>query len=219
MAIRIDDAAGLLGVRDQAALMVEAGRWPFDVHVVISTAHVDPFALEARVSAAVDGPNVVAIGLDPAHRTTFVHFGKETGVPASQWPAIYSAGNGDFNGARWAEGLVRIADRATSAKEQGKTVTLQSYRPAAPSSCITGAWAIGGILLVATLLGVYGWWRANKWEEPSRRRRRSDDAVGPAYGSEAASWDSSSWDSGSSSGGSGFDGGGGFDAGGGGSSW
>jgi len=168
MAIQVHDEAGLLGPGDLSSLQAATGRWPFEVHVITSTSAPSKAAFEAQVSKAVDGPNVVAIGVDPTHHLTIVHFGKETGVPASQWSSIYSAGNNDFKSSHWASGLIKIADRATNAKRQAETVTIQPDRPGA-STDHTGLWIFGGIVAVACIIGLYYWWKAKKQAEERQR--------------------------------------------------
>lgn len=190
MAIQIHDEAGLLGPGDLSVLQTASGRWPFEVHILTSTSSSNRGAFEARVSAAVTGPNVVSIGLDPTHHMTIVHFGKETGVPASQWSAIYSAGNSEFKESHWVDGLTRIGDRAFSAKQQAETVTIQPDRPAG-STDHTGAWVFGGLVAVACIIGLYYWWRAKKQtEERERQLELENEALAEkqARNREEAAW-------------------------------
>lgn len=190
MAIQIRDEAGLLAPGDLSALQAASARWPFEVHLLTSTSSPNKAAFEARVSAAVDNPNVVAIGLDPTHHNTIVHFGKATGVPASQWSAIYSAGNHDFKGSHWVEGITKIADRTANAKSQAETRTLQPDRPGATSDN-TGMWIFGGIIGVALVVGLYYWWKAKKQSEERQRLldlEADEAAERAARNREEASW-------------------------------
>lgn len=166
--VRIRDEAGLFSASDVASLQEVAGKLPFDVHLVTSTSVSSKSAFEGTVSQAVDGPNVVAIGIDPTHRFTAVHFGKETGIPASQWSAVISAGNGSFKEARWAEGVGKITERAASAKQQ--STTLQPTPESTPEgeASHAGWWIFGGITVFFVAIFLSLWWRNKKADERSR---------------------------------------------------
>lgn len=171
MAIQIRDEAGLLTPSDIASLQAASGRWPFDVHIITSTPSANKAALENRVSAAVDGSNVIAIGVDPTHHMTIVHYGKEAGIPRSQWDAINAAGNSEFKGAHWSEGLMRIADRAVTAKQQATAVTLEPNK--APGTDHTWLWVSGGVVLgLALIVGIYYWTKARR--QAAERQRQLD---------------------------------------------
>lgn len=168
MAIQIKDEAGIFSPGDIATLHATAGRWPFEVHVITSTSSTDKAAFEARVGAAVTGPDVVSIGIDPTHRFVIAHFGTETGITPSQWASITSAGNADFKGALWAQGLIKIADRATNAKQAALSVQPQT------SSHMT----LIGFSIAAAFLAVFAfvWWRNKKRTAEHEQRMAELDA-------------------------------------------
>lgn len=167
MGIKIKDEAGLFTAENVKALETAAEAWPFEVRLVTSTTTASKDAFDAVVAKAVDGPNVIAIGIDPTHKTTIVHFGKGADVPASQWAAVISAGDGEFKEARWTDGVVKIGDQAVAAR-QVTTVVSQPETSPTLFLLIGAVGAIGLAVGIAIYLGIRNHYRR---EEAMRRLR------------------------------------------------
>ena len=167
MGIKIKDEAGLFTAENVKALETAAEAWPFEVRLVTSTTAASKGAFDAVVAKAVDSPNVIAIGIDPTHKTTIVHFGKGTDVPASQWAAVISAGDGEFKEARWTDGVVKIGDQAVTAR-QVTTVVSQPETSPTLFLLIGAVGAIGLAVGIAIYLGIRNHYRR---EEAMRRLR------------------------------------------------
>jgi hypothetical protein len=189
MAIQVRDEAGLFGSSDLPALQTAAGKWPFEVHLLTSTSSPNKAAFESRVSQLIDAPNVVGIGIDPTHHFVVVHFGKETGVPASQWASVTSAGNPDFKEAHWVVGLTRIGDQAVLAKQQAQAITIQPTTSPTETS-YTGWWIFGGFVTVFAAVAIYFWWKHRREDEYRRKMEELDAEIAEkrARNIEEASW-------------------------------
>ena len=88
------------GVRQVQRAVGEA---PFDGRLLVTGEYPEAEDLSRHVHALVTSPDVVAVGIDPAHRHVQVHFGSGSSIPRSDWTAIERAGNdarekGDFAG-------------------------------------------------------------------------------------------------------------------------
>lgn len=112
--VSVYDHAGVLTQAEQSALTADGSRWPFDLHVLTDT-FPNPAALNTAVHRCVNGPNVVCIGIDPAHHKTNVHVGTAVGIPSSEFQSIASAGNSNFRMNDYFGGIEAIASRARDA--------------------------------------------------------------------------------------------------------
>ncbi len=164
--LQVHDSAGLLTGSDRRAIESAAARCPFDVRVLTSTDYADQGAFSRYVGAQVSEPNMIVVGVDPAHHHTQVHFGTGTRVAESQWSNIERAGNVDFRSARWAPGVAAILDAASGAATDMASV------PARRSPGSGGGWPIGVVLLL--VLGVV--------VAVGLAIRRAMSSGGPSYG-------------------------------------
>lgn len=156
METRIHDDARLF---DAAGTQrINAANLPFELHVLTSTSASSRAGLEALVHDTVDGPNVVALGVDPTHRWVVARFGTGTGIAPSQWAAIVASGNSEFRDARWADGVLEIANNAARSRMQ-TSVSVAAHEE--PSSNL-GIWIGGGLVVaVVAVIGVH-WWRKRR---------------------------------------------------------
>lgn len=174
-------SAGTAQFRDEAQILPQTARdqiaasarqWPFDLKVLSSTATSDRGLFERRVSAAVTSPDVVAVGIDPAHRFTVVRVGMGLSLERNNFSQIVAAGNDSFRGARWADGIISIGDtakrkvelvrylrdtaKAASRPDRPKVVMVSApasnYQPSHDQSGSTIGWLLGGF--IATLIVV-----------------------------------------------------------------
>jgi hypothetical protein len=123
-----DDAGDLTSQSIQQIQRVVAGA-PFDGRLVVTTRYEDAQDLSRYVGTLVTSPDLVVVGLDPAHRHVQVHFGTGSGVARSEWANIERAGNDDFRKADWAGGAAAIF--RTAAQSTSGEVAPQAGRPAA----------------------------------------------------------------------------------------
>lgn len=161
MEVRIHDEAGLFNAGDIAKL--QAADLPFELHVVTVTSNID-----ARVHAEVDGPNVVAIGVDATHHRVVAHYGNGTGIGPSHWAEVVAAGKSDLHDAHWADGVLKIAGRAAQSRTTA-TVAVNSHHE---SSSHTGLWIFGGVVLAVAAVCGFLWWRARRKEREFQNRAR-----------------------------------------------
>lgn len=192
---RIIDHAELLSSADASAITTEALGWPFDAHILVSSS-VPRRDLDAAVSAAVDSPRVVAIGLDPIHHHVVVHFGTGTGIPSSTWDGIAAAGNASFKGQEWAAGIEAIGSRAASsavavaAPETGAQSRHQILIPVeqtAPPVKAESHWGLWVFFFAVMGAVAYALYRVYKNERERQALRRDlDVAIQP---DELGDWD------------------------------
>lgn len=83
----------------------------FKVHVVIESVSAQG-DLNTHMSACIDSPNAICIGLDPIHRWTSTHFGVDTGIRSGDFQQVARAGNTDFKQGLWTDGVKAIISRA-----------------------------------------------------------------------------------------------------------
>jgi len=177
MTINIHDDAGTFSPADVTALQTAAAQWPFDVQVITSSS-LSKSALESRVHKAVDEPGVVAIGLDPTHKNVVVHFGKGVGVTPSQWSSISSAGNSAFKEARWADGVVKIAEKTIGLRTQTSTTqSTPAQIPGPATNSNTGWWIFGTVVLVVAIGGFFWWKNKRREEEHERKIEELDEEI------------------------------------------
>jgi hypothetical protein len=138
--LQVRDSASLLTPADRHAIESAAERYPFDVRVLTTTDYADQPSFSRYVGAQVSAPDMVVVGIDPAHHHTQVHFGTGSRVDRSQWSSIERAGNPEFREGRWAAGVIAILD-AASAATAGAPVGRQSSGSA--------GWIIGAVVVVA----------------------------------------------------------------------
>jgi hypothetical protein len=168
MGHRIHDEAGLFSATDLQRL--EGTSLPFELHVLTTNASSSRGALETRVHHEVDGPNVVAIGVDPSHHWAVVHFGNGTGVSPSSWSTVLDAGKQDFHDAKWTDGVLKSAGKASQMRTSS-TVVINQHP--AQSHDNTGAWIFGGVVLAVIAAVGYLWWRARRKEREFQERAAS----------------------------------------------
>lgn len=168
MTTRVHDEAHLFSSADLERL--QSISVPFELHVLTSTSSPSRSALETRVHHEVDGPNVVAIGVDPTHHWAIVHFGNGTGISPSSWSAVLDAGKADFHDAKWADGILKSAGKASQMKTSATVVANQHNTP---SNGNTGLWVFGGLVLAVAAVVGYLWWRARRKEREFAERAAS----------------------------------------------
>jgi hypothetical protein len=149
--LQIRDEAHVLAAGDAERLRAQVQAAPFDARLVFTTDYPDPGDLSRFVGSLVDGPNAVAVGVDPRHRHVQVHFGRGSGIARSEWSAIETAGNGDFRDGNWAGGAGSIL-RTASQSVTGGPASSTPTGPAAPGLGSALLWFLligGGIAALA----------------------------------------------------------------------
>lgn len=111
--VMIADKAGVIPTNQVDQLRSQTNRWPFDI-VVMTDNYASPRALDVAVSNCITSPRLVCVGIDPAHHSTNVHFGKALGVDNGSFKGISSAGNPSFKSGDWSGGIAAIADTTAS---------------------------------------------------------------------------------------------------------
>ena len=143
--LRIRDDAHVLAGSDADRLRSEVASAPFDARVVFTSDYAESDNLSRYVGSLVDEPNMVAVGVDPAHRHVQVHFGRGSGIARSDWAAIETAGNGDFRESKWASGAGAILQVASH--DVGAAPGDNQQQPAAGPS------RVGSMLFWVLLIG------------------------------------------------------------------
>lgn len=153
--LQLRDGADLLTPDQASALRSEAARYDFDVRVLTDSRFTTRAEFERHVASQLASPTMVAIGIDPTHRWTAVHFGTGTRIASSRFATIENAGDAYFRSARWGEGLAAVlgaAQSSVSVASDGRVT--EGARPVGfPWSLVfVGLFAMGGIALVARAL-------------------------------------------------------------------
>jgi hypothetical protein len=143
--LQIRDDAHVLAGADAERLRSAVASAPFDAHVAFTNDYAEADDLSRYVGSLVDEPNVVAVGVDPRHHHVQVHFGRGSGIARTAWPAIETAGNGDFREGNWAAGVGAIFRTASNAVTNAPASPQQ--QPAA------GASRVGSMLFWALVIG------------------------------------------------------------------
>lgn len=147
--LQLRDSAKILTNSDRSELEAVAGRAPFDVRVLTSTAYADQGAFSRYVGGQVNEANEIVIGIDPEHHHTQVHFGTGSHVARSDWAQIERAGNSAFRDTHWAAGVSSIIGQASSAVRPG--VPGEAGRTAESGH---GGWLAGGLMGLFFAVGV-----------------------------------------------------------------
>ena len=168
--LQIRDEAHVLAAGDIDRLRSQVASAPFDARLVFTSDYAEASDLSHFVGSLVDEPNMLAVGVDPRHRRVQVHFGRGSGIDRAEWPAIETAGNGDFREGEWARGAGAILRTAAQSVTGGSPAQPQDTR--APSS------GFGSPLLWLLLIG--GGVAALAWF--ARRQAGYRAMNGPPYG-------------------------------------
>lgn len=170
---------------DLSVLQSESARWPFELRV-LSGSYGSKRELGAAVHECVSAPNVVCVGIDPAHRYTETHFGNMTGVRPNDYNLVGSAGNSAFHDRQWRVGIERIADRANESIHSAAAVTVVQPTIKETES-YAGVW-ISLFAVVAALLAVGIIWRWRKRQAELERTLRDEGDEYRSRNIEEASW-------------------------------
>ncbi len=166
--IAIRDNIGTLTAEQRQALTDKALAYPFDIYVTIG-ATGSKGAFQAEVSSLVTKAKVVSIGVDPAHRFTFVRGSKDLGLPDG--PELAAAGNAHFKRADIVGGIDSIAAKARELKVSSRIVESATGSPIVVQEKPMASgwwWALGG--LGAIVLGVsVGVWLSKRREAAAHR--------------------------------------------------
>lgn len=166
--VQIKDAMGVIPTSQADAVRADGPRWPFDLRVMTGD-YPSGRALDSAVHSCVDRPNVVCVGIDPVHHSTYVHFGTGTGVRPSDFEAIAASGNSLFKAGDWQGGIEAIADRAVQSRQQAGSV-----HPSPPPGMDAGWWIFGTLVAIVALVGIWIAWRSRKRQEELAARMNSD---------------------------------------------
>jgi hypothetical protein len=148
--VQLRDGANVIPEADRTALREEGAQYPFDVRVVTSSEHTQTADFDRYVAAQVARPNMVVVGVDPLHRHTAVHFGRETGIAPSQFRAIEEAGNSSFREGNWRRGVEAIL---ASAKGAVGTGVVTAERGVAREE-VRSAFGFGLVTILVVLAGI-----------------------------------------------------------------
>ena len=128
--------AGKVEFRDEAAILAPAVRqdiaarfsaFPFSARVITSTASPSRAALESRAASFLTSPDMIVVGIDPAHRYTVVRVGSGLNLEPGTFSQIAVAGNPSFKGGQWGAGIIAIGETA-----KGKLAISNYLRNTAP---------------------------------------------------------------------------------------
>ncbi len=128
--------AGKVEFRDEAAILAPAVRqdiaarfsaFPFSARVITSTASPSRAALESRAASFLTSPDMIVVGIDPAHRYTVVRVGSGLNLEPGTFSQIAVAGNPSFKGGQWGAGIIAIGETA-----KGKLAISTYLRNTAP---------------------------------------------------------------------------------------
>ena len=186
------------GVLDESALQAETSRWPFALHVLVGD-----FGTKANLMRAahecVTAPNVVCVAVDPGHHATQSRFGTGTGVRPIDYELIAAAGNAQFKGGYWREGIEAIADRArdsaaSAVATPGAPIVVQSAAPIvnvqAPSDGGSHwvLWTLVALFAGAALVIAWSVRRKQRETEEAMRRISEESDAAVARGEEEREW-------------------------------
>ncbi len=190
----VKDRASLFTDSDRSMMEQSASGSPFTVHVLTEAAAPNQAAWEAEVSGAVTASDVLAIGVEKAHRWTTVKAGGSTGIPAGNGASLGDFGNGFFKSGNFGAGIDAIIVHATQVRAATpvivdmptgrgvQPIVLQTTAPIAPR--VTdgpGGWfwflmfaaiAIGGIWFVIKRRKINATLRETEMERDEARADR-----------------------------------------------
>lgn len=132
--------AGKVEFRDEAAILGPAVRqdiaarfsaFPFSARVITSTASPSRAALESRAASFLTSPDMIVVGIDPAHRYTVVRVGSGLNLEPGTFSQIAVAGNPSFKSGQWGAGIIAIGETA-----KGKLAISNYLRNTAPRASL-----------------------------------------------------------------------------------
>lgn len=106
--VKIHDNAGVLDSAGKDAVTAAAKASPFEVHVLTVMSAPSSFEFERQVSGAVNGPNVLAIGVEMQHRITTVMYGAASGVPQGKGAELGLKAREFFKTGNFGQGIAAI---------------------------------------------------------------------------------------------------------------
>jgi hypothetical protein len=149
--LQVRDEAHVLASGDADRLRSQVASAPFDARLVFTSDYAEAEDLSRFVGSLIDTPNAIAVGIDPRHRHVQVHFGRGSGIARSEWPAIETAGNGEFRSGDWAGGAAAIF-RTASQSVTGAPSSSVRPAPSSPGLGSAFVWILligGGIAALA----------------------------------------------------------------------
>lgn len=165
MTITINDPLETLTAQQATTLQVKAAAYPFDIRLTIVSNLSSKPLFESQVAAMVDGPHVLAIGVDPQHHFTHVRGSADLGLPNG--PEVAAAGNRYFRKGDLVTGIDSIAARANDLRVSAKLVSSQSGDPIIVHQHQTAVvvwWILGATMVLTAVTLVYLWLRNRKRE-------------------------------------------------------
>jgi uncharacterized membrane protein YgcG len=177
------DTTSKISKSDVLAIDALADKLPFTLNVIVGE-YPTRANLDNAVHECITSPTMVCIGVDPAHRYTFTHFGAGTGVPASSFQAVAAAGNPLFRSGDWAGGVTAIAQSAAGSRvsTQAPGVVLHTTETVTRTEPMgAGWWGLIGILAICAVFGgVVAWLsrrNVKKIDNDMQRFREETDAL------------------------------------------
>jgi hypothetical protein len=168
----VHDSVGWIPNRDVSAINAEAGHWPFDLRLLIEDTR-DQGALEDHAHAAVNGPNVMVIAIDPKRHRTVTRFGVSTGVKPGDYDSISQAGSAHFRSHEIRQGIEAIVARARASQEAPVAISASHTPVVIKEGLGFGAWlciVLGGCALVGFIV-----WLVRKQQRDRKRFERALD--------------------------------------------
>jgi hypothetical protein len=172
--IKIHDHLNTLTPDQQKQLVDKSLAYPFDIQVTIGSNGMSKQAFQTEVSSLAK-TNSISIGIDPAHKFTFVRGSRDLGLPSG--PELAAAGNAYFRKADLVGGIDSIAARA----KDMKAVRVTESATGAPivvreEPMATGWWWALGVPWVAVVCILVWVWvrkirRERALEEEAERLR------------------------------------------------
>lgn len=165
----IDDTTGVLTESQKDVLNNLTSKADVKIVIVSTSSRSE---LDATVHNLVNTPNTLAIGLDPTHRFTNMHFGSGLGVPSSEFNAIRASGNSEFKQGHWAAGLETIIKNADAEiglarmSTQIATTPVIVQQPVIEHPVSAVPFVVGGLFILATVILMWRW--------IARRQQRSE---------------------------------------------
>lgn len=140
---------------DVAQLQKDVAGMPFDVQLLVENVSTIA-ALGQDAHAAVTGPGIMVLAIDPVAGHVLTRFGKSTGVKPSDFDSISKAGNAHFHNHEWVAGIETVAIRA-QASAQTSTGIAQSSAPVVVEHGLSGGTWLLIALLGAGFIGIIVW--------------------------------------------------------------
>jgi len=161
---------------DVAQLQKDAADMPFDVQLLVENVSTIA-ALGQDAHAAVTGPNIMVLAIDPVAGHVLTRFGKSTGVKPSDFDSISKAGNAHFHNHEWVAGIETVVIRA-QASAQTSTGIAQSSAPVVVEHGLSGGTWLLIALLGAGFVGIIVWLYRRSQREGARREPAGDRGAG-----------------------------------------